>query len=155
MEVIRYNDPAVLRAKVETRLLEHEAVNNLFIGLLKGLSENPSLQKKEHLWLSVEDQGEIKLAGWRTPPFPFGLWSSTNDMDPALNCLIDYLIAEEHEVPGVVAETNLANAFTVNATPRLNLEKYFTMNQGIYECREVNDDYGMVLIHTDIRSFLH
>ncbi|MCZ6675465.1 MAG: GNAT family N-acetyltransferase [Verrucomicrobia bacterium] len=138
MEVIRYSDPGVLRAKIETRLMEHEAVNNLFLGLLKRFSENSSLQEKEHLWFSVEDQGDIKLAGWRTPPFPFGLWSPKKDFETAVNYLIDYLIAEELEVPGIVAGISLAETFTAVATSRMNVEKYFTMNQGIYECREVD-----------------
>jgi uncharacterized protein len=138
MELIEYRDPRILRTLIEPRLLEDEAQNNLFLGLLIHYCEHPDLQENEHFWFSIENKGEIQLAGWRTPPFPFGLWAPEGNWDPALKCFLDYIKEKNKEVPGVVAQKHLADTFATLAKAAFNLKTYFTMEQGLYECREVD-----------------
>ena len=138
MNVIRYSDPAELWDKIGAQLLEKEALNNLFVGILKKTSENKLLQSDDHLWFTVEDGGEVRLAGWRTPPFGFGLWSPQIETTEALRCFLDFLEHEGMEIVGAVGKPALVDSYVEQAMPRFGLDNYFTMNQGIYECREVD-----------------
>jgi len=138
MELKEHKDPQALRRLIEPKLLENESQNNLFLGLLILYCEQPELQEDDHFWFSIEDNGKIQLAGWRTPPFPFGLWASEEIFEPALECFLAYLKDKNKEVPGVIAQKYLADRFSTLAKAAFNLESYFTMEQGLYECREVD-----------------
>ena len=138
MEVTEHKDPQTLRKLIEPQLLEKESQNNLFLGLLILYSEQEDLREDDHFWFSIEDEGEIKLAGWRTPPFPFGLWAPEGNCEPALEFFLEFLKEKNKEVPGVVARKDLADTFSILAKEAFNLESYFTMEQGLYECREVD-----------------
>ena len=138
MNLIRYSDPTELWEKISPHLLEHEAANNLFVGILKSISDNPSQQSPDHLWFTVEDNGAILLAGWRTPPFGYGLWSPVVETTEALQCFINFLETEGMDIAGAVGKPALVDSYTDLAMPRFRLENTFTMNQGIYECREVD-----------------
>lgn len=138
MHVIRYNDPCVLWEKLRPQLLEQEAANNLIVGILKSISENKDQQSDEHLWVTVEDVGKIELAGWRTPPFDYGLWSPKIETTQALQCFLNFLETEGMDVVGAVGKPALVESYTALAMPRFGLENTFTMNQGIYECRKVD-----------------
>lgn len=138
MNLTRYIDPSELWEKIGLRLLKHEAANNLFVGILKSISENASQQSEEHLWFTVEDGGEVEIAGWRTPPFDYGLWSPKIETTQALHCFLDFLETEGIDVVGAVGNPALVESYTALAMPRFGLENTFTMNQGIYECREVD-----------------
>ncbi len=138
MEVIRYSDPAILWEKLRPRLLKQEAANNLIVGILKSIAENKDQQSEEHLWFTVENGGDIELAGWRTPPFDYGLWSPKIETTQALECFLDFLETEGLEKVGAVGKPALVESYIALAIPRFNLENTFTMNQGIYECRRVD-----------------
>ena len=140
MEIIQYNDPSILWEKIQAQLLEHEKENNLFVGLLKTISENKELQAPDHLWFTVEDNDGIQLAGWRTPPFPYGLWAPTMETTRALECFLDFLMTEKMEVTGTVGKPAVADSFAALAMPRFKFENYFTMNQGIFEFLEVDPE---------------
>ena len=138
MDVIRYEDPSILWEKISLQLLEEEAANNLFVGLIKNLVDNPELREPDHLWFSIGESDDIKLAGWCTPPYPFGLWSPTIETTEALECLLDFLESQGLQLPGAIGKPALVDSFAAMAMQRFKLDNYFTMNQGIYECREVD-----------------
>lgn len=138
MQVIRYRDPSALWETIRPQLLPNEAANNLFVGVLKSISENRELQSPDHLWFSVETSDGIQLAGWRTPPFGYGLWSPVLETTDAMECFLDYLDEQQMEVVGAIGRPALVDTYTALAIPRFGLENYATMNQGIYECRKVD-----------------
>ena len=53
MNLVQYSDPSVLREQIEPHLLVDEAVNNLFVGLLKNFSEHPARRQPTHFWFTV------------------------------------------------------------------------------------------------------
>jgi predicted GNAT family acetyltransferase len=138
MEVRTYSNPAKLGEQIEVQLMEKEAENTLFLGLLDRFSNHQQLQKPEHFWFTVEEGNKIHLAGWRTPPFQFGIWSPVPNYLPAIECFIDYLKTHNLEVPGVVARKAIAEAFSEKATDVLRLDAYHRMDMGIFECRKVD-----------------
>lgn len=138
MNLTRYNDPAQLWETIGSQLLEQEAANNLFVGILKSITDNPSQQSDDQLWFTVEENGAIHLAGWRTPPFGYGLWSPRIETTEALECFLDFLEQERMDIVGAVGKPALVDSYSGLAIQRFGLENYFTMNQGIYECREVD-----------------
>ena len=140
MKVIRYSDPSILWKKISPQLLDQEAANNLFVGLIKNLVDNEELRAPDHLWFSIEDDNAIQLAGWCTPPYPFGLWSPLIETTDAVECLLDFLESERLNLPGVIGKPALVDSVAAMAIKRFKLEDYFTMNQGIYECRKVNPE---------------
>jgi hypothetical protein len=139
MKLTHHQNPETLRDLMEPLLLARESQNNLFLGLLILYTRDPSLQREDQFWFSIEDDGEIVLAGWRTPPLQFGLWAPEENVEPARQCFVDYLRENEKEVPGVVARKDVADAFSKLARTTFNLETFFNMEQGLYECTEVDD----------------
>lgn len=139
MKLTQHDAPENLLRIIEPLLLTSESQNNLFLGLLIQFTKYPDQQKDDHFWFSIEDRGEILLAGWRTPPFTFGLWAPETGYEPALQCFVEYLKEKNKEVPGVVARKDVADTFSKMALSEFKLETFFTMKQGLYECHEVNE----------------
>ncbi len=138
MKLTQHNAPEDLLRIIEPLLLAKESENNLFLGLLIQFTDHPEQQEDDHFWFSIVDQGKILLAGWRTPPFPFGIWAPDSNYEPALQHFIEYLKEKDKEVPGIVARKDLADRFREMAQRVFQLETFFTMKQGLYECREVD-----------------
>ncbi len=139
MKLTQHDAPEDLLRIIEPLLLANESENNLFLGLLIQYTHHPEQQEDDHFWFSIEDTGEILLAGWRTPPFPFGIWAPETGYEPALQCFVEFLKEKNKEVPGVVARKNVADTFSRMAHNEFKLETFFTMEQGLYECREVDE----------------
>lgn len=138
MKLTQHDDPEDLLRIIEPLPLANESQNNLFLGLLIQFTNHQEQQEDDHFWFSIEENSEIILAGWRTPPFPFGIWAPETGYEPALQCFVDFLKEKNKEVPGVVARKDVADTFSIIARSEFKLETFFTMEQGLYECREVD-----------------
>jgi predicted GNAT family acetyltransferase len=106
---LRYeNDPAVFQERVGSFLCEHEAENNLPLGLIAGMIAGVRYSDEPPLMATVEAE-EIQAVALRTPPHKLVL--STSRSDEATSFLARELHAGGCRLPGITACDREAWAF--------------------------------------------
>ena len=134
MLVRRFDDPAAFREVVTPFLFRDEARHNLILGLLSNLVQRPPVYELFDLWL-VSDGEDVAGAALRTPPFNLVL---AQPASPAgLDALVDRLLDEGQELPGVVAALPELDAFVSAWTAATDTDATIVLRQGIYELRDV------------------
>jgi predicted GNAT family acetyltransferase len=133
MLVRRFDDPVAFREAAIPYLVRDEARHNLLLGITSTLVQKPDLYELFDLWL-VSDGHEVAGAALRTPPYNLVLAQPT---DEALDSLVDRLLEEEQELPGVVAAIPELEAFVGTWTSENDLDATLVLRQGIYELRSV------------------
>jgi predicted GNAT family acetyltransferase len=83
----------------------------------------------------ASDGDEVTGAALRTPPFNLVLAQPSND--PALDALVDRMIAEGQDLPGVVAAIPEVETFVGAWTAEHDVDAAIVFRHGIYELREV------------------
>jgi predicted GNAT family acetyltransferase len=134
MLVRRFDDPESFREAATPFLVRDEARHNLILGLMSNLVQTPPLYELFDLWL-VSDAEDVAGAALRTPPFNLVLAEPASDA--ALDALIDRLLDEGQELPGVVAAVPELDAFVSAWTSANEVDATVVLRQGIYELREV------------------
>jgi uncharacterized protein len=134
MLVRRFDDPAAFREAATPFLVRDEARHNLILGLLSNLVQTPPVYELFDLWL-VSDGEDVAGAALRTPPFNLVL---AQPASPAgLDALVDRLLDEGQELPGVVAALPELDAFVSAWTAATDTDATIVLRQGIYELRDV------------------
>jgi len=108
MHVVRYRDPLAFRSVVGEYLHRDEPRHNLLAGLLATLIDQPDVYPHFHLW-AVEAEGQVVGAALRTEPHNVVL--SAPAVAGAVETLVDALVTENAQVPGVVGGLPEANVF--------------------------------------------
>jgi len=101
MLVRRFDDPASFREAATPFLARDEARHNLILGLMSNLVQTPPVYELFDLWL-VSDGEDVAGAALRTPPFNLVLAEPVNAA--ALDALVDRLLDEGQELPGLDAQ---------------------------------------------------
>jgi predicted GNAT family acetyltransferase len=136
MQVHRFDDTASFRETVTRYLVSDEARHNLLLGISATIIEKPRLYELVDLW-AVMDDGEVVLAALRTPPYNLVLGRPSGD--DALQALVDRLVEEGQDLPGVVAAVPEIDAFVAAWTAERDLDATLVLRQGIYQLTEVLD----------------
>ena len=134
MLVRRFDDPQAFREAASPYLVRDEARHNLMLGISSTLVQKPELYELFDLWL-VSDEGDVVGAALRTPPYPLVLARPSDDR--GLHALVDRLLDEGQELPGVVAAVPELDAFVGEWTSEHELDAKKIVRHGIYELREV------------------
>lgn len=122
--------------KVLPFLLEREAENNLLLGILDAIRDDPHRWGDENPVLtSVLEDDQIKLIAIRTPPFNQVL-SYTDDLG-SLDVLVDTLNKNSTELPGVLGPKKCVKKFTKLWCKGKNLEAHLDANERIYRLTKV------------------
>lgn len=132
--VRRFDDPVAFRDTVASFLVRDEARHNLMLGICATLIEKPHLYELFDLWL-VSDGDDVVGAALRTPPYPLVLAQPSEDA--ALDALVDRLLDEGQELPGVVAAIPELDSFVGAWTSEQGLDATKVVRHGIYELHEV------------------
>lgn len=134
MQVRRFDDVAAFREVATPYLVRDEARHNLILGISSTLMQKPDLHPVFDLWVA-SDGDEVTGAALRTPPFNLVLAQPSND--PALDALVDRMIAEGQDLPGVVGATPEVERFVGAWTSEHDVDAAIVFRHGIYELREV------------------
>jgi uncharacterized protein len=134
MLVRRFDDPSTFREAATPFLVRDEARHNLILGLMSNLIQTPPVYELFDLWL-VSDGEDVAGAALRTPPFNLVLAEPVNAA--ALDALVDRLLDEGQELPGVVAAVPELDAFVSAWTASNEVDATIVLRQGIYELRDV------------------
>lgn len=136
MRVVRHQDPAAFRAAVGYHLLRDEPRHNLMLGLIATLIEKPDVYPRFHLW-TVADEGRVVCAALRTEPHNVAL--SGPEADGAVEALVDALVEEGADVPGVIGALPEADAFASRYQAVTGAQVASRMDQAIHVLGDVAD----------------
>ena len=136
MEVRRFDDAEAFREAATPYLMSDETRHNLLLGISSTLVHAPDLHPVFDLWV-VADGERVTGAAVRTPPLNLVLAQPASDA--ALDALVDRMIAEGQELPGVVAAIPEVEAFVAGWTATHDVDAAIVFRHGIYELREVMD----------------
>jgi len=132
--VIRYRDPANFAARATAWLVEHEAENNLLLGLLPSLISGQHTFEEPLYLATIEANEEIVGCAFRTPPFHLGL---TPMPATAHDALVADVAAEFSGLPGVIGPPVTAQAVAETWVAAHGGQARLAMQQGIYELENV------------------
>jgi predicted GNAT family acetyltransferase len=134
MQVRRFDDAEAFRRAATPYLVRDEARHNLVLGISSTLVQKPDLHELFDLWV-VSDGDAVTGAALRTPPLNLVLARPSSDA--ALHALVDRLISEGQELPGVVAAIPELEDFVAAWTAEHDVDAALVFRHGIYELREV------------------
>jgi predicted GNAT family acetyltransferase len=134
MQVRRFDDAEAFREAATPYLIRDEARHNLLLGISSTLVQKPGLHELFDLWV-VSEGDDVTGAALRTPPFNLVLAQPSTD--GALDALVDRLISEGQELPGVVAAIPEVEDFVAAWTAEHDVDAALVFRHGIYELREV------------------
>ena len=132
MDVQLVADPAEFADRAGGLLLEHEARNNLVLGLLGVLREQPDVYPEFSLWL-VEADGEVVGAALRTPPHGLVLGPASRNAAAALAESI------QDELPGAVGVLPEIDVFAAAWSVRRVVAADVRFEQGIYALEQLRE----------------
>jgi predicted GNAT family acetyltransferase len=120
-------------------LLEHEAENNLLLGILDTVRVDPyRYGDSKPVLISVIDGNQIILISLRTPPFNHIL-SYTNDLR-SIEALVEALNNRNIELPGVMGNKKSTEQFVNLWCKRKGLKANLSMNERIYKLESVKKE---------------
>ncbi|MCJ7649637.1 MAG: hypothetical protein MUP85_13565, partial [Candidatus Lokiarchaeota archaeon] len=131
-------------------LLENEAENNLLLGILDVIRDDPyRYGGSKPVLVSVFDDNQLKLISLRTPPFN-QILSYTDDLG-SIDALVDALNKNKIDLPGVMGFKGGAEKFTKSWCKGKALKANLTMNERIYKLESVAQGTlgNKELIHAD------
>lgn len=134
MLVRRFDDPVAFRDAATPYLLRDEARHNLLLGISTTLIQRPDLYEAFDLWV-VSEGDKVTGAALRTHPLNLVLAQPSNEA--AMDALIDRLLQERQELPGVIAAIPELETFVGAWTSENGLDATRVLRHGVYELREV------------------
>lgn len=134
MQVRRFDEAEAFRRAAADYLAGDETRHNLLLGTLSTLIQKPHLYELFDLWV-VSDGGEVTGAAMRTPPF--NLILARPSTDAALDALVDRLLEEGQDLPGVIAAIPEIETFVGAWAAANDVDATLVFRHGIYELREV------------------
>jgi uncharacterized protein len=109
MDLITFQDAEGFLAKAQVWLEEHEAENNLILGIVFVCRQTPERIQAPPFLGGVQEAGMLLIVAMMTPPFNLVL-SGQPDAD-ALRLLAERLVEQSWSVPGVVGPKDISQAF--------------------------------------------
>ncbi|HEX5936897.1 MAG TPA: GNAT family N-acetyltransferase [Actinomycetota bacterium] len=134
MLVRRFDDPNAFRGVVTPYLVRDEARHNLLLGISSTLIQRPDVYELFDLWC-VSDGGDVVGAALRTAPHNLVLAQPASGA--ALDALVDRLLDEGQDLPGVTAAIPEIEAFVSAWAAARGVDAALSLRQGIYEARHV------------------
>ncbi|MEE9376553.1 MAG: GNAT family N-acetyltransferase [Candidatus Lokiarchaeia archaeon] len=120
-------------------LLKREVENGLLLSILNYLKKNIHRYGKEMpLLLALLEDDEIKLITLMTPPHNL-IISYTDDMT-SIEILIEELLKQKKELPGVLSFKEAANKFAKLWCEKKSLKFQVLRNERIYKLEDVSKD---------------
>ncbi len=144
MELKRYSDADDFLDDNHQFLFANEAANNLIIGIANKLRMHK--EQMNVLMCSVKDNNNILLASVMTPPRDLIVASSEMN-EQAISLLINDLIANKTELPGILAENAVADVFCKKWSKKTGNESRLFRKERAYQllkCREIKLSSGQM-----------
>ncbi|QVK18882.1 GNAT family N-acetyltransferase [Mycoplasmatota bacterium] len=119
-------------------LAQYELQNNLIIGNCIRAKEYHQDTRNFFLATVKNENDDIKTIVMQTPPFPLLIFEVGNKAcNEGLECLIDYLLQQKIDIPGIVTEKQLSKRFLDRYIKKTNISTKVNMNMRIYRLDKV------------------
>jgi len=139
MEITKYNNIKLYLQVVEEDLLKNEVKNNLPIGILYSLKGDKDVKKKDLFLSRVIDKNNNILLAIMTPPKNLIIVGDDNNkLDEAIKVLIDYLLTNSIDIPGVIGDKKIVEKFKNKWLSQTGLEAELFMSQRIFKLSKLN-----------------
>jgi hypothetical protein len=154
MNVRNYRDVAEYRDRVQEVLAREEVVNNLPLGLVLRMAQEPGpVEEERRPYLALaEHEGQVPLVMMMTPPHNMILYGHGEHLAAAIEAAIAFLLREEVLPPGVIGPKDVATSFAQAWSRRTGCALVVSMEQMIYRLDRVNEielSPGELLLATD------
>jgi uncharacterized protein len=136
MHVVRHQTADSFLAHAQGVLEQHEAANNLMIGIAVRLYESPERIKTPPYLATVEDDGRLLASALMTSPHRLILHAESGDTEP-LRLLAHALVIEGYHVPGVGGLKPASKAFAEVWSAVTGQPHRAGMHECVYELRRV------------------
>lgn len=130
MNIRRFASASKLLEVGEAYLLEHEAVNNLSLGVLYRNSLEQDDHSQQHLFAIVEDANGIVLIMIKTSLHL--ILAGNSDNKEGIDYAVSYLSEQQIALPSIIGPADLASCFAEKWAVRENLSYTINMRQRIY-----------------------
>jgi predicted GNAT family acetyltransferase len=134
MKVIRYKTAAEFLSRAKGWLERAEAENNLILGIAIYFENYSREIRIQPYFLTVHDGGAIVGAALMTPPRRLLI---TRMPEQAIAGLVEFLLAGETAVPGVLGPNDCARVFAENWRANTGITARVKMSERIYTCTAV------------------
>jgi predicted GNAT family acetyltransferase len=121
------------RSALESR----ETANSLMLGICGQLARHPERSKTTPCLKMVEDENGLVLAAMMTPPHKLVVYGHQGDLDGAARTLIEELVGEGWQIPGVLGPSAIASKAADGWTAVTGREYRLEGRQKVYELRKV------------------
>lgn len=142
MKLIRHNDPKEFYQLVEPLLTEHEAENNLPIGLLNAMQHGEFMETPPYL-AAVEDAGKIVLMALRTPPYNLYLSFPPSTQPEPVEMIAEDVYKTFGTLTGMLSQPENAAHFIPRWEALSGQKAVAGMRQRIYKLHEVKPVKGV------------
>lgn len=136
MEVLRYDDPAAFRRDGAPVLLADAARNNLPLGILQVLQDQPEVYPVFRLWLAVRE-GRPRGLAMQTEPFNVLLAEPLEE--GAVEALAEAAVFDAGPLPGVTANLPWAERFAGRVATITGRTARRIIDEGVWELTAVVD----------------
>ena len=143
MKLVKYREASAFHDRTHSSLEQNESANNLMLGITQQLVKKSFTSEYTPFFATVEDAGGMVLAALQTPPKRLVIYGKEKKprrpvgMIHAIEMLIESLLAEKHEVPGIIGEVQPATVFKNVWMKKKGCGSAVFMNQRIYVLREI------------------
>lgn len=135
MNLTRFTTPRDFSARAESFLVQHEAQNNLMLGLATSLMLKPDLYGRQPYFAVVEDAGQVLAAALMTPPHRVAL--SFNAPREAIDLIVQDVHDFRPDTPGVTGPIPVSEHFAEIWQARTGQSFHKRMAERIYRLDSV------------------
>jgi uncharacterized protein len=138
MDIIRSTDPAAFRRDAGPVLLADPARNNLSLGILQTLLDQPEVFPVFHLWMAVRDGQPLGLA-LQTEPFNTVLAEPLELEEEVVDALADAIMHDAGPLPGITGNNPWAGRFADRVASMTGRPAQRIVEEGVWELTVVAD----------------
>jgi predicted GNAT family acetyltransferase len=132
-----YTNANSFLANTRSELESSEAANSLMLGICGQLANHPERSKTTPCLKTIEDENSLVLAAIMTPPHKLVVYGHQGDLDGAARILIEELVGEGWQIPGVLGPSAIASKVAKSWTEVTGQEYRLEGQQKVYELRKV------------------
>jgi len=137
VNVNTYDSASAFFARTKTLLERREAANCLMLGVAQRIIDSPAPAAAAPLLMTVEEGQEVVLAALMTPPHRLQIQSFRAETGTAMRELAQALTEQGWNIPGVMGEPELAQAFVHHWCALAGRNAALGVREHIYELRKV------------------
>lgn len=131
-----HDDPQAFLAAAGAMLYTRETVNNLILGVSERLTDDPGAYENPFFATAWGEGGKLILAAVMTPPHNLIL-AGDDQAEVGFPPLIKFLQNNDIHVPGVIAQSQIADQFMHAWKHQVGQEGELNMHMRVYELRQV------------------